>query len=671
MADLAQSNQPDPNQPDPSNVPVPDPAVLHNPAQDEDPLKEVTISTQAGAAARAIGAENVRFDLSDLYNGINDPQIKADLKEVSRLYKVIDKNYRGQLTTKLGDALVSIEALERLESKLSTYAGLMSACSAQDQKIQRLVGQIGEKISSAAGEHLAFFDIEVGKIDDQTFASIVQNDRRVLKYLPWLEQIRALAKHNLSEEVERALTIRLPYGSGEWDELITELETKVTFPMTSDVFKGEDYYGKSISLEEIYMILEVHPSSETRAEALRICNEVLGKEFVPFMTRAMNVIAGEKNVEDAERHFPHIMSARNLDNRVSDDVVKALHDSVSDTGAALCKRYYRLLASQLGLEKLAWSDRNAKLPSAERLVTWQEAVEIVEKAFMSFSPTLSGLFKKMIAAGWIDAPHYEGKQGGAFNMSTVLPEPLGARTYTLLNFLGKKEDVTTLAHESGHAVNGLLAGEAQGALMSEPPIVYAETASIFAEMVAFQFVKEQCATPEEKLALLMNKINSFMNSVVRQIGFSMFEQRVHEARKDGKLTSEEFTQHFVETTAALYGKDGEVFTYKDTEHLWSFVTHFLTPFYVYGYAFGELLTQSLYAVKDQYGDRFEPLYLDLLRAGSTKDAVQLLAPFGLDPRDPEFWKKGMEASVGKWLDEAEQLAAQIAAKPTPPTQPLP
>ena len=217
----------------------------------------------------------------------------------------------------------------------------------------------------------------------------------------------------------------------------------------------------------------------------------------------------------------------------------------------------------------------------------------------------------------------------------------------------------TAAHELGHGVHGLLAIEKQGSLMWHAPMVYAETASIFGEMITFNHMLSQITDDQERLVLLIGKADDFMNTVIRQIGFSMFEQRIHKQRKNGKLTVSDFNKAWLSTTSELYGDDGTLFKYEDTENMWSYVGHFMRPFYVYAYAFGELFTQSLFATKDTHGDRFEPMYLDLLRKGGTEGAVDLMKPFNLDPNDPEFWTGGIRCSVSMWLDEAEVLAKKL------------
>jgi oligoendopeptidase F len=284
-------------------------------------------------------------------------------------------------------------------------------------------------------------------------------------------------------------------------------------------------------------------------------------------------------------------------------------------------------------------------------------------AYRSFSPTIADIVDGLFARGRVDAPGAPGRRAGAFNYSAILPGG-AVETFVFMNYQGARRDVATLAHECGHAAHGVLAGQAQGPLMFHAPMAYAETASVFGERVAFGKMRADVAArgdAKEELALVMAKLDDTMNTVIRQIAFSNFERRLH-AAADRKLSVQELCAAWLETTKELYGEDGDVFTYEDMDHLWAYVSHFHRPFYVYSYAFGEMLTQGLFAKKDAFGERFEPMYLDLLRAGATKNAKELLAPFGLDPDDPKFWSDGIASSFGALIEDAERLCDKSGVK---------
>lgn len=596
------------------------------------------------------GAEDVRWDLDDLYTGLDDPQIEADLDALVAMAKAFDDEFHGKLADKLGDALEAKAELSTLGTKLMAYLHLRRSTDATNPQIQQKLGQVFERWSVAEANHLNFFDHELVAIDDATYAKVLESDDQARRHRPLLDLERANREYLLEENVERALTLRSPYGASEWSDFVGELEAELRF----------SFDDRELTLPEILHVITNDPDADKRAAALHCFSAGLtDQRFDKVMARVLNVVLGAKNVEDSERGYKSPMSSRNIGNQVDDATVEALHEAVADVGAKQSQRYYKLLSRLLKISPLRWSDRNAKVPFADdRTIPWEECVETVLSAYGSFSPTLRDLVAKMFERKWVDAPPYEGKTGGAFNFSVLLPSG-EARAYNFLNYLGSTRDVMTVAHEVGHGVHGMLAAEAQGALMFRAPMAYAETASIFGEMTTFKYLLQRTDSDEQRLALLVDKCADHVNTVVRQISFSNFERKIHAVRGQGKLTVDDYNAHWMDVTKAFYGADGELFTYADTDNLWSYVTHFLRPFYVYAYAFGELFTQSLFAVQDQFGDEFEAMYLDLLRAGGSKSAVELMAPFGLDPRDPEFWRNGISGSVQTWLDEAEAIADRL------------
>jgi oligoendopeptidase F len=455
--------------------------------------------------------------------------------------------------------------------------------------------------------------------------------------------------------VEAALTKRSPFGPSSWHEFFDECEADLRF----------DHEGETKNLTEMLELLTTSKDAAERAEVQKSVNDGLGGYFAKYSAQTLYMVVGKGAVEDKERNYRHPMEARNKENRIPDAVVDALHGAVKNVAGPLARRYYRLKAELLGMKTLKWSDRNAPLPFADTtVVPFDQAMTTVLAAYESFSPTLTGIIRDFISAKRIDAPATKGKRGGAFNCSFVLP---GNRpqSFTFLNYLGSNHNVMTLAHELGHGVHGILAGEAQGPLMFHPPTAYCETASVFGEMTTFNFLKKRLAKERDStalLALITQKIEGMLNTVVRQIGFSNFERRVHgmdaayaEWKEPKKLSVEELNGLWLATAKELYGEEREVFTYEDASRLWSYVSHFHRPFYVYGYAFGELLTQSLYAQQARLGSRFEPLYLDLLRSGATKDVVELLQPFGLNPTEETFWAEGIRVSFEPMIAEAEKL----------------
>jgi oligoendopeptidase F len=600
--------------------------------------------------SKATGAEAVRWYLDDLYAGLDDPRIDADLQELVQMAVAFQGAHQGKLAQTLGAALVAKAEMSKLANRLIAYLYLRRSTDATNDRIQQRLGQVFEAWSVAEADHLNFFDHELVAIDDATFASIIARDDIARHHRSTLEHIRENRGYLLTEPVERALTLRSPFGPSEWSDYIEEMEAELRFTFDDE----------GLTLPQLLHVVSNDTSSPRRAAALHALSAGLKEQrFDRLMARTLNVVLGAKAIEDKERGYATPMSSRNIGNRIDDDTVEALHQAVADFGAEQARRYYRLLSAHLGIAPLRWSDRNAPIPFADtRVIPWDECVDTVLSAYGSFSGTLRDLVHTMFEKRWVDAPPYPGKTGGAYNFSILLPGD-EARSYNFLNYLGSTRDVMTVAHEAGHGVHGMLAAEAQGALQYRAPMAYAETASIFGEMTTFRYLLERTSSDEQRLALLMDKCSDHINTVVRQISFSNFEREIHTARPSGKLSLEDYGAIWMKVTRAFYGSDGELFTYEDTDNLWCYVTHFLRPFYVYAYAFGELFTQSLHAVSRDFGGDFERMYLDLLRAGGSKSAVELMAPFGLDPRDPAFWRRGIEGSVKTWLDEAETISARL------------
>jgi oligoendopeptidase F len=598
----------------------------------------------------------VRWDLSILYSDITDPGLDSDLSDLTSMARHFSATYKGKLAELLGPAIKDYSEIEMLSGKITSYLFLRESTDLTNAAIKAKHAEFNRELSGLRGEHLTFFELELVLLTDETLKTWYESDAVVAKHRPWIEHIRVFKRHFLSEPVESALTKRSPFDSSSWGEFFDEVEADLELNFRGDV--------KNLT-ELVHLLTESKDAAE-RAEAMKCVNDGLGGPFAKYAAQTLYMVAGSKAVEDKERGYAHPMDFRNKASRIPDSVVDVLHKSVTTVGGSLTRRYYKLKARHLGLSVLRWSDRNAPMPFADTtVIPFDEAANIVKTSYESFSPTLTTIMKTFFADRRIDVPVVKEKRHGAFNSSHVLPggKPV---SYTLMNYLGSNKDVMTLAHELGHGVHGILAGEAQGPLMFHAPIAYCETASVFGEMTTFTMLKDRLIQSGDKsslLALIMAKIDSMINTVVRQIGFSNFERRLHGMdetyttwAEPKKRSVEELNAIWLKTAQELYGEEGEIFTYENCDRLWAYVPHFHSPFYVYAYAFGELLTQSLYAQRERLGARFEPLYLELLRSGATKNVVELLAPFGLDARSDVFWKDGLTVSLGALIEEAEQMS---------------
>ena len=604
------------------------------------------------------GAEKVRWDLSLMYSGLADPQIDADVAKLVEMAKKFNASHKGKLLSTLGEAILDYSEIQMLNNKVGVYLYLLQSIDVAEPAVKAKIAETDRILSREFGEYLTFFNLELVALNDATLSGLY-NDPVVAKHRPWIEHNRVFKPRLLSEPVESALSKRSPFGVGAWGEFFDELEADLEVE-----FRGEK---KSLT-EALHLLTESQDAGE-RAEMLKVISASLAGPFAKYAAQTLYMVVGDGAVENKERVYGHPMEARNKSNRIPDEIVNALHDTVREVGGPLARRYYRLKAAHLGLKKLRWSDRNAPMPFSDvTVVSFQEAMTTVLGAYESFSPTLAELIRKSVEQKRIDAPSEKGRRGGAYNYSFVLPGNFPI-SFTFLNYLGSNRDVMTLAHELGHGVHGLLAGEAQGVLMSGAPTAYAETASVFGEMTTFNFLKKKLLAKGDRKALLatvMSVIDDTVNTVIRQIGFSNFERRLHgmdasyqKWNEPKKHSVEETSAKWLETIKEFYGEEGDVFTYENVELLWAYVGHFHRPFYVYGYSFGQLLTCSLYAQQSRMGDKFEPLYLDLLRSGGTKNVVELLEPLDLDPRDEKFWSEGLRVGLGALVQEAEDLSHEL------------
>jgi len=399
---------------------------------------------------------------------------------------------------------------------------------------------------------------------------------------------------------------------------------------------------KEVNMEVLLAKMTSSKDTKTRRECMNILNEGLVK-FERTCALSLNMVAGSWHIENTERGFKNLRSQRNVSNNVPDEAVDSLLTAVKTTGVDLCKKYYRLkkgiLKETQGLEEFTWADRNATIDigTGSDSYSWEQAVQICKDGYEKFSPTMAKHFTDMVESKRIDVPAADGKRGGAYCSSSY-----GCGPFQLLNFTGTQRDVATLAHESGHGVHFILSYQ-QGILQYHPPLTLAETASIFGEMIVFRDLLERAPSDQDRLQMIMGKCDDIINSVVRQCSFDAFEAKVHEKRQNGQVTPEEMTEAWKECMVDYYGEEGDVYdSYKDTSHLWAYVSHFHNvPFYVYSYAFADLVVGALYGVYAKQPEGFEEKLLDLLSASDT------------------FWSDALTAHLGGLLDEAEQLAKKL------------
>ncbi len=583
------------------------------------------------------------WNLTDLYPGPDAPAVKADLAKAANEARRIKERYQGKLVGigsdggKLADAVIAYEVLGDLMGRLGSYAGLLYAGDQSDQARAKFYGDTSEQLTNISAD-LIFFELELNQIPDAALDTALKVPA-FAKYKPWLMDLRKEKPFQLDEKLEQLFHEKSQTSRGAFDRLFNETMAGLRFNVAGE--------AEPLTLEPTLNMLTSADGRKrkTAAEALA----VTFKDNVRLFTLITNTLAKDKEISDRWRGFTDVADARHLSNKVEGPVVDALVTAVTKAYPRLSHRYYAMKAKWLGMDRMAHWDRNAPLPDRpERFIPWAEARQMVLGAYGQFAPEMASIAHDFFDKGWIDAPTRTGKAPGAFAHPTVP----SAHPYVLLNYQGKSRDVMTLAHELGHGVHQVLAAK-QGPLLAQTPLTLAETASVFGEMLTFKALLADATEPKERKALLAGKVEDMLNTVVRQIAFYSFERKLHLARREGELTSDQINALWMSIQAESLGpaidfKPGyEVF--------WTYIPHFIhSPFYVYAYAFGDCLVNSLYGLYSEAHPGFVGKYFDMLKAGGSKHHTELLAPFGLDASSPAFWDKGLKVIEGM-IDELETM----------------
>ena len=543
------------------------------------------------------------WNLSDLYPAPGSPALAADLDKAER------------------------------DARAESYAQLLHASDLSDAGTGKFRQAVRERVTAITGE-LLFFTLEIDRMEDDEIENRLAGPEAA-RYRPWLRDVRLSRAHRLNEETERLFHVKRLTGRAAWTRLFDETMAALRFPVG-----GEDL----TSQEALHLLSD--PDAALRREAAESVGRILGNN-VRLFTLISNTLAKDKEIEDGWRGYDTPQAARHLSNRIEAPVVDALTRTVTDACPRLSHRYYALKARWLGVDVLEYWDRNAPLPGEENAgIAWSEAAEIVLDAYGAFSPRMREIGAGFFDGRWIDAAPRAGKSPGAFSHATVP----SVHPYILLNYQGGPRDVMTLAHELGHGVHQVLAG-GQGRLMAETPLTLAETASVFGEMLTFRALLARTGDPAWRRRLLASKVEDMLNTVIRQIAFYRFESIVHEERREGELTAERLCDIWLDVQCESLGP--AIRLGGDYRYYWTYIPHFVhSPFYVYAYAFGDCLVNTLYAVYEAGEPDFREKYLAMLEAGGTLHHRELLAPFGLDASEPAFWAKGLRL-IEKMIDELE------------------
>ena len=594
-------------------------------------------------SATLTGAESVEWDLSDLYDGPDDPRLLADLDEAAAAATAFRERHRGRLgelsAAELNDAVVELERLKSATTRVETFARLRLAADSSDQSRGALVQKVRERNTQIETE-LLFFDLEWAALDDEVAERLLA-DPALERYASVLRSERRYRPYLLSEPEEKISAEKSLTGASAWGRLFNELLSDLRI----------DLDGGQVSVDEALSRLSRLTEQSERAQVAGAVTDAL-RPGVRTRGYILNTILNERAIEDRLRGYSTWISARNLANEIPDEAADSLVEAIV-ARYDIPQRYYALKARLLGLPRLADYDRFAPLQEVPGTIAWDDARELVLESFTDFSPTAGDVVGRFFERSWIDAAVRPGKMLGAF-CATLVPD---VHPYVLMNYAGERRSVLTLAHELGHGLHGVLAQDL-GLLNASTPLTLAETASVFAEALTFEKLREREDDPRARLDLLVSRIDDTIATVFRQIALNRFEHAIHTGRREeGELPIERVSELWRAEQERMLGEAVEVTD--DYGIWWSYVPHFIAaPGYVYAYAFGYLFSLAIYRRYVEEGDSLVEPYLDLLRAGGSAPPAELASRLGFDLGDPGFWSAGLDA-IGTLVDEAESLAAQL------------
>ena len=579
------------------------------------------------------------WDLTDFYSSTSDKQIEEDFIVARELANKFKNQYQNNLqdieAVSLFNAIKSYEEISEILGKISSFSYLNYITHLNNEKDIAFYQNNSERVNEIYSL-LVFFELELNQIEEDKLQFLLQKSKDLQFYWPYLRDVRVLKKYQLSEDLEKFSLEKSSTGKLAWNRLFDETVNNLKFPFDK----------KILNSQEIFDLLS-NSNEKTRKKAAKVIGQVF-KENIKIFAYITNILAKDKNIDDKWRGFEKPISSRNLSNFIEDEMVDSLVTTVEKNYAKISHRYYKIKADILGKKKMHYSDRNAPINGNEdKIISWDEAKEIVLSAYDSFSPKLAKYGKEFFDNNWIDVGVKNGKDSGAFAHPTVP----SIHPYLMLNYQGKVRDVMTLAHELGHGVHQILAAK-QGYFMSSTPLTLAETASVFGEQLTFQEVLRREKDKKKRKLIIANKVEDMINTVIRQIAFLNFEKKVHNERSKGEISVKKLNEFWIEVQ-----KDslGDIFIFDEEYHYyWSYIPHFIhSPFYVYSYAFGDCLVNSLYSVYKSGLVGFEDKYFKMLESGGSLHHKDLLSPFGLDASKADFWQKGLNVIIS-YIDELER-----------------
>ncbi len=571
-----------------------------------------------------------QWDLTDFYQSIDDKKIDQDLLQINQETNDFSKKYNtkiNQLSAK--ELFLAIEEYEKISEKIgkiASYSYLIYASDTSNPINLTFFQNNSEKLSEFESK-LLFFTIEINKISEKDIDSLLK-DSALNYYKPFIRDIRSFRKFQLSEELEKFNLEKSITGYSAFVRLFDETVNNLKF----------SYRDQILSCQEIFDLMS-NQDEKIRRDAAKAIGNTLSKEakLFAFIT---NILAKDKAINDSWRGFKNPISSRNLSNFIEDEIVELLIKKVKENYQNISHRYYKKKAQILGKDYLNYWDRNAPLNKDNNKISWIQAKDLVLSAYGEFSLQMAEIGEKFFKNNWIDAKVVKGKDSGAFSHPCVP----SVHPYILMNYQGRVRDVMTLAHELGHGVHQYLSAS-QGYLMSSTPLTLSETASVFGEQLTFQKILKNENDESRKKIIIANKVEDMINTVIRQIAFLEFEKKVHDERKKGEISLEKLCDFWIEIQQESLGP---IFKYdEEYKYFWSYIPHFIhSPFYVYSYAFGDCLVNSLYGIyQDGTIKDFSSKYIDMLKLGGIKHHKEMLKPFGLSIKDENFWQSGLDVII--------------------------
>ena len=579
------------------------------------------------------------WNLKDLYESPKARKLNNDLNKLRISTKKFEKKYASKITkissNQLLKAIIELEDIDTKIDKIMSYAHLLVAEDGNNEKNKIFYQQMQEQITNIASS-IVFFSLEINEISEKNLKKIYA-DKKLKIYKNWIKNIRKFKPYQLDVKTEKLLQEKSITSRSAWIRLFDDTIASLKFP----------FKGKNLSSAEIFNFLSDKKESN-RKKSAEVVSAVL-KDNISLFTSITNNLAKDKSINDKWRGLPNPVSSRNLSNVVEDEVVEALTETIKENYPKIAHRYYKIKAKWFKKKSLMYWDRNAPLPfQSQSIYSWKDARQIVSDAYSNFDQRAGNIVNKFFDNSWIHAPVIAGKSPGAFAASTVP----SVHPFILVNYQGKARDIATLAHELGHGIHQYLAGQKQTYFNSSTPLTLAETASVFGEMLTFKSLLSITTKENERKGLLANKVEDMLNTVVRQIAFFEFEKRIHHQRKTKELSVDEICEIWIDVQKKSLGPS--IKFNDDYKYFWSYIPHFIhSPFYVYAYAFGDCLVNSLFNVYESKLPKFEDKYITLLESGGSDTYDNLLKPFGLNPKKKDFWQKGVNV-IESLIDQLEE-----------------